>query len=182
MLQKNWTVWPALVAHMFRNVVSFFIVALLIASAAKVALAGTRVALVIGNSNYALAPLDNPKNDADDLTLALQRLQFDVTERKNLTIREFDQAIEAFETAAKDADVALFFFSGHGVQIDKRGYLAPIDTKAESESSALRELEPIQDLVSRIENAAKVSVIVLDACRDSPLQERLRRIAVEKHK
>jgi formylglycine-generating enzyme required for sulfatase activity len=68
------------------------------------------------------------------------------------------------------------------VQIDKRGYLAPADVRAESESSALRELVSIQEVVARIENAGKVSVIVLDACRDSPLQEHLRRIAVEKNK
>ncbi len=144
--------------------------------------AGKRVALVIGNSDYALATLANPRNDADDVAAALQRLQFEVAERKDLAVREFDQTIDEFIPRAKDADVALFFFSGHGVQIDKRGYLAPIDVKAESESSALRELVAIQEVVSRIENAAKVSVIVLDACRDSPLQERLRRIATEKNK
>jgi formylglycine-generating enzyme required for sulfatase activity len=149
---------------------------------ATAAPAEKRVALVIGNSNYTLAPLDNPKNDADDVAAALKRLQFDVTERKDLTVREFDQAVDAFEAAARNADVALFFFSGHGVQIDKRGFIAPVDLKAESESSALRELVAIQEVVSRIENAARVSVIVLDACRDSPLQERLRRISVEKNK
>lgn len=137
---------------------------------------------MVGNSEYALAPLQNPKNDADDLTAALKRLQFDVTERKDLTIREFDDALEGFVLQAKDADIAIFFFSGHGVQIDRRGFLAPVDIRAETESSALRELEPIQDTVSRIENAAKVSVIIIDACRDSQLQERLRRIAVEKNK
>ena len=141
-----------------------------------------RVALVIGNANYALAPLDTPKNDADDITAALQRLHFDVAERKDLTVRGFDQAIDTFEAKAKDADVALFFFSGHGVQIDRRGYLAPIDVSTESESSALRGLELIQDVVSRIENSAKVSVIVLDACRDTPLQDHLRRISVAKNK
>ena len=112
----------------------------------------------------------------------MKRLHFTVTTRKNLTVREFDQVIDSFEATAKDAEVALFFFSGHGVQIDKRGYLAPVDIKAESESSALRELVAIQEIVSRIENAAKVSVIVLDACRDSPLQERLRRVAIEKNR
>ena len=105
-----------------------------------------------------------------------------MTKRTDLAVREFDQALDEFIPKAKDADVALFFFSGYGVQIDKRGYLAPIDVKAETESSALRELVSIQKVVSRIENAAKVSVIVLDACRDSPLQERFRRIAVEKNK
>jgi uncharacterized caspase-like protein len=141
------------------------------------AFAEKRVALVIGNSAYAIAPLANPRNDADDMTAALKRLNFDVTEAKDLTVSQFDRAIDAFEGAARNADVALFFFSGHGVQVDKRGYLAPIDVKAESESSALRELVAIQEVVSRIENTAKVSVIVLDACRDSPLQDRVRRVS-----
>ena len=153
-----------------------------LAFAGPAVFAGNRVALVIGNSDYALAPLENPKNDADDVAAVLKRLQFIVTTRKNLTVREFDQVIDSFEATAKDAEVALFFFSGHGVQIDKRGYLAPVDIKAESESSALRELVAIQEIVSRIENAARVSVIVLDACRDSPLQERLRRVAIEKNR
>ena len=157
-------------------------IAILLLCAPRDALAGKRVALVIGNSDYALATLTNPRNDADDVAAALQRLQFEVTERKDLGVREFDQTIDEFIPQAQDADVALFFFSGHGVQIDKRGYLAPTDVKAESESGALRELVAIQDVVSRIENAAKASVIVLDACRDSPLQERFRRIATEKNR
>ena len=157
-------------------------IAILLLCCPRDALAGKRVALVIGNSDYALATLANPRNDADDVAAALQRLQFEVAERKDLAVREFDQTIDEFIPRAKDADVALFFFSGHGVQIDKRGYLAPTDVKAESESSALRELVAIQEVVSRIENAAKASVIVLDACRDSPLQERFRRIATERNK
>jgi uncharacterized caspase-like protein len=146
------------------------------------AFAEKRIALVIGNSEYNFAPLKNPKNDADDLTAALKRLHFDVVERKDLNIRLFDDTLDEFVERSKDADIAVFFFSGHGVQIDKRGYLAPIDIRAETESSALRELVAIQEVVSRIEHAAKVSMILLDACRDSPLQERLRRIAVEKNK
>ena len=146
------------------------------------AFAEKRVALVIGNSAYALAPLGNPKNDAHDLAAALKRLEFEVTEQEDLGITAFDDALDGFITKAKEADVALFFFSGHGVQIDKRGYLAPIDVKAETESSTLRELVAIQDVVSRIENSAKVSIIVLDACRNSPLQERLRRVVVERDK
>ncbi len=167
---------------MVRAVTRFFFAAWMLASAGEAACAGKRVAFVIGNSNYALAPLDNPKNDADDVAAALRRLQFEVTEGKDLTVSQFDRTFDDFITQAKAADVALFFFSGHGVQIDRRGYLAPVDTKVESESSALRELVAIQEVVSRIENSAKVSVIVLDACRDSPLQQRLRRIAVEKNK
>ena len=144
------------------------------------AVAERRLALVLGNSAYGIGPLANPKNDAEDLAKALGRLGFEVSLQTDLTIARFDQVLDNFVQAAKGADLALFFYAGHGVQIDKRGYLVPVDLKGESESSALRELVAIQEVVSRIENAAKVSVIILDACRDSPLQERLRRVARDK--
>ncbi len=157
--------------------------ALFLCALSAAACAEKRVALVIGNSNYAYADkLDNPKNDASDIAAALKRLSFEVTTGVDLTVAQFDKAVDDFTITAKDADVALFFFSGHGLQIDKRGYLAPVNAKTESESGALRELVPIQEVVARIENAAKVSVIVLDACRDNELQERLRRIAIEKNR
>src|SRR5262249_20849785 len=134
-----------------RALFSFTLTAFLFGATGQAAIADKRVALVIGNSKYQLAPLPNPTNDADDIASALQRLGFDVAKEKDLTVREFDGALDEFIPRAKDADVALFFFSGHGVQIDKRGYLAPVDVKAETESSALRELESIQEVVSRIE-------------------------------
>jgi formylglycine-generating enzyme required for sulfatase activity len=167
---------------MVRAAVRIFVSLTVLAFAGHAACAGKRVALVIGNSAYALAPLENPRNDADDIAAALKRLGFEVMERKDLDVRGFDRALDSFIPQAQGADVALFFFSGHGVQIDKRGFLAPIDVKAESESSALRQLIAIQEVVARIENAAKVSVIVLDACRDSSLQERIRRVALERNK
>ncbi len=167
---------------MFRTAARIFIAVWWFATA-QTALAEKRVALVIGNSAYSFSdPLPNPENDADDVAAALRRLHFEVTEEKDLTVSKFDRAVDAFEKAAKGADVALFFFSGHGVQIDKRGYLAPVNVKLETESSALRELVAIQEVISRIENAARMSVIVLDACRNSGLQERLRRIAIEKNR
>ncbi len=167
---------------MLRALIKVCLALTVLVSAGHAASAEKRVALVVGNSKYLLAPLTNPANDADDITAALQRLQFDVTERKDLSVREFDQTVDTFIPKAEGADVALFFFSGHGLQIDKRGYLAPVDVKVETESGALRELVAIQEVVSRVENVARVSVIVLDACRDSPLQERMRRIAVEKNR
>ncbi len=168
---------------MMRAMVRVFWAVWLLVFAGQAACAEMRVALVIGNSNYEIAPaLSNPRNDAADIAAALKRLNFEVTLGLDLTVAQFDSAVDAFTAAAKDADVALFFFSGHGAQIDKRGYLAPVNVKVETESSALRELVAIQEVVSRIENAAKVSVIVLDACRDSPLQERLRRVALDKNK
>ena len=134
---------------MLRWAARFLIVLLTISALPHPGFGERRVALVIGNSNYPEAPLSNPKNDATDVAGALKRLNFDVTKGLDLTITEFDSTLDGFMAAATDADVALFFFSGHGVQIDKRGYLAPVDFSARSESSALRQLVAIQDLVSR---------------------------------
>ena len=143
--------------------------------AGQPALADKRVALVVGNSAYSFAPLSNPLNDASDIAAALRRLRFDVMERNDLAEAKFDTALDEFEGKAKDADVALFFFSGHGVRVDKSGYLVPVGFEPASEGSALRRLIGIQETVERIEKAARVSVFVLDACRDSPLPEQLRR-------
>ena len=148
---------------------------LALALAGQPALADKRVALVVGNSAYTFAPLSNPLNDASDIAAALRRLRFDVMERNDLAEAKFDTALDEFEGKAKDADVALFFFSGHGVRVDKSGYLVPTGFEPASEGSALRRLIGIQETVERIEKAARVSVFVLDACRDSPLPEQLRR-------
>jgi peptidylprolyl isomerase len=144
---------------------------------AGVAAAERRVALVIGNSIYATAGINltNPKNDAADVASGLRETGFDVTEAPNLTVSAFDKAVLDFVEKAREADVALFFFAGHGLQISGRSFLMPTDAKLENEAGALRELMAIQDIVSKVENTAKVSIIVIDACRDNPLADKLRR-------
>jgi peptidylprolyl isomerase len=144
---------------------------------AGVAAAERRVALVIGNSIYATAGINltNPKNDAADVASGLRETGFDVTEAPNLTVAAFDKAVLDFVEKAREADVALFFFAGHGLQISGRSFLMPTDARLENEAGALRELMAIQDVVSKVENAAKVSIIVIDACRDNPLADKLRR-------
>ena len=136
-----------------------------------------RFALVIGNSEYAddRINLDNPQNDAADLAAVLDRIGFDVTRLINLDIARFDTALLDFTTKARNADVALFFFAGHGLQISGRSFLMPTDAKLENEASALRELIAIQEVISKIENVAKTSVIIIDACRNNPLANELRR-------
>ncbi len=164
---------------MLRALAAIFLALWLLDGVAQAAFAEKRVALVIGNANYKLAPLPNALNDADGITAALKRLRFEVTVRKDLRVQQFDEAIEAFESAAKEADVALFFFSGHGVQINKQCYLAPADFKAESESPALPALAAVPRVVARIGNAARASVFLLDACGGNPLQKRLKGTAME---
>jgi uncharacterized caspase-like protein len=142
-----------------------------------------RVALIIGNSHYEQAGvLQNPANDAADLSLALKRLGFDATELHNLEVRDFDRSVDAFVGAAQGADIALPFFAGHGLTIDGKGYLVPVDFRAYTLSGAFRELVPMTDLISRVEHAAKSSVLIFDACRDSPIAERFRRISVAQNR
>ena len=163
-----------------RALISTTILSIFLASGA---FAEKRIALVIGNATYINSPtLKNPKNDADDIAAALKRLSFDVSERLDLKLVQFDQDLEKFFSTAKDADIALLFYSGHGLQIERKGYLVPTNFKPESWTSAFRQLVAIQEIISKLEKAAKVTVIILDACRDGPIQERLLRFALEQNR
>lgn len=135
-----------------------------------------RVALVIGNSEYANAGrLTNPVNDAKDVAAALGRLGFDVTPVLNSTGSHMIDAVEGFFARAQGANVAFFYYAGHGLQYEGAPYLVPVDAKLQSEMAIRRETVAAQDIVSRLENSARASVVVLDACRNNPLAEQLQR-------
>lgn len=89
-----------------------------------------RVALVIGNGNYAVRPLDNPPNDARALAVALKDLGFEVISGENLKRAEMQQKLRAFEASLRGSTVGLFFFAGHGVQVNGVNYLIPIGADA----------------------------------------------------
>ena len=94
--------------------------------------ASRRVALVVGNGDYRTAtPLANPVNDATDMARALRKLGFDVVEGKNLDRRGMDDSIREFGRKLDGADLALFFYAGHGLQVNGKNYLVPIDAKLE---------------------------------------------------
>jgi uncharacterized caspase-like protein len=135
-----------------------------------------RIALVIGNSAYQHTPeLKNPRNDAADMASALRRLKFDVFEGLDLDKRAMEGTIRKFALALRSADVALFFYAGHGLQVSGQNYLVPIDARLE-EATAL-DFEMIRlDLVHRaMERETKANLIFLDACRDNPLSRNLAR-------
>jgi hypothetical protein len=134
-----------------------------------------RVALVIGNGAYKNAPkLPNPPNDASDVAASLARLGFDVIVETNLDQIGMQDAAIRFAREARTADVALFYYSGHAVQYNGVNYLAPVDAILSDESD-LRRMTRVNEIVSDLEQAKSLRIMVLDSCRDNPLAEQLRR-------
>lgn len=135
-----------------------------------------RVALVIGNSAYARVPeLDNPKNDAADMSAVLKQLGVTVIEGRDLDKLAMDRKIKEFANALTGADAGIFYYAGHGLQVNGNNYLVPVD--AELSTTAALEFEMVRlDLVQRImEDAAKTNILFLDACRNNPLSRNLAR-------
>jgi uncharacterized caspase-like protein len=149
-----------------------------LALANATALAETRVALVVGNSAYQNAPaLANPLNDAHDMSAALKAVGFDVVEALDTDRGRLDGALRAFTDKLTRADVALFYYAGHGLQVGLQNYLVPIDAKLDRERDL--EFETVKlDFVLRqmeLEREGKTSIVILDACRDNPLSRNLAR-------
>jgi uncharacterized caspase-like protein len=142
------------------------------------AVAETRVALVVGNSAYqSTTPLANPMNDARDMAAALKAVGFDVVEALDADRRKLDGALRAFTDKLARADVALFFYAGHGLQVGLQNYLVPVDARLERERDL--EFETVRlDFVLRqmeIDREGKTTIVILDACRDNPLTRNLAR-------
>ncbi len=140
--------------------------------------AENRVALVVGNTAYSNAPrLANPTNDAHDMTAALKAAGFDVIEAIDASKSKFDSAMRGFAEKLGSADVALFYYAGHGLQVGAQNYLVPIDAKLERERDL--EFEAVKlDFVLRqmeIDREGKTTIVILDACRDNPLARNLAR-------
>ena len=135
-----------------------------------------RVALVIGISKYQNAPaLANPGNDARRVAEALRRLNFDVEEAYDADYRTLSRALRAFGIRAAEADAALIFFAGHGVQVDHENYLLPADAKLERQHDLLYEALSLDLFLGEISQAKTVGILLLDACRNNPFIDRMSR-------
>jgi type VI secretion system VasD/TssJ family lipoprotein len=134
-----------------------------------------RIALVIGNARYAQAALDNPENDARLLSQTMRSLQFEVTEHLNLKGRDFRRVLRDFARRLDDEDsAAVFFYAGHGMQIDRRNYLLPVDLNLRDEDEVRDESIDIEDaLLGRIKRLSDYPrIFIIDACRDNPFAGR----------
>jgi len=141
------------------------------ASAAK------RVALVIGNAVYRHAdPLKNPANDARAIANALTRLGFTGTKPKlNLDYNGLRQALQEFGVEADGSDMAVLYFAGHGVEVDGRNFLIPVDAKLERSKAVDFETASLDQALNAVDGARQLRLIILDACRNNPFRARMLR-------
>ena len=135
-----------------------------------------RVALVIGNASYQHVPvLANPLNDAADIGATLGRLGFTVTIVENAGRAELWKGLQEFALAASASEMAVVFYAGHGIEVDKRNFLVPVDARLKSDADIEFETVPLE-LVSRaVERARGFRLIILDACRDNPFTVAMQR-------
>ncbi len=128
-----------------------------------------RVALVIGNSAYQhVTKLPNPRNDAADLGHTLQQVGFQVELQNDLTFDALRRSLRDFSDRAAGADMALVFFAGHGIEVDKHNYLIPVDAQLKTDRDVRFEAVPLDFVLSAVEGAKGLRLVLLDACRNNP--------------
>lgn len=152
----------------------FLLLAAAVGWAATPAFAERRVALVIGNANYASTPaLANPRNDAEDIAALLRELGFEVQLELDIDKRGMDMAFARFARAAQDADAALFYYAGHGIQREGRNFLMPVDAKVEDDISIRFEMVGLDAARDALAGVSGLKIMIIDACRNNPVAERL---------
>lgn len=135
-----------------------------------------RVALVVGNSAYQnVGQLRNPRNDAEDMTAKLTGLGFEVFGGTDLDRRGLVQALIQFGRAAETAEVALFFYAGHGLQVNGENYLVPVDANVEFEAEIALSLVSLSGVMQQMDRGSRTNIVFLDACRDNPFAKQLAR-------
>jgi uncharacterized caspase-like protein len=156
----------------------FWIAALSIATflfSGEAALAGKRVAFVVGNGAYKNVPqLPNPTMDAKTMASTLRNVGFDVVEGYNLTRDKMTEKLLEFGHKAEGADIAVFYYAGHGIAMSGTNYLLPIDADLKSEADVkLGATINVDTTLDQTMQDAKVKLVFLDACRDNPFAARM---------
>ncbi len=136
-----------------------------------------RLALIVGNSEYQYGgSLANPVNDARAMQETLSSLGFDVIKRENCTQKALKMAMDEFGKRLDNYDVGLFFYAGHGVQVNGNNYLIPVDAKLDNEQDAEYDCVRADRILAKMESAgSKANIVILDACRNNPFERSWRR-------
>jgi uncharacterized caspase-like protein len=165
----------------FPRLYGFFLTAVLLL-ACEPASAGKRVALIIGNSAYQnVPPLSNPVNDGAMMAATLKSAGFDVVDsRHDLSAIETRRALRDFSDAAYDADIAVVYYAGHGMEVDGANYLIPVDAKLERDTDVFDEAFSLDRILVAAEPAKQLRLVILDACRDNPFAKLMKRTAASR--
>ncbi len=157
----------------YLTIIASLICMLFTANAAK---ADRRVAFVVGNGTYKnVSPLPNPPIDAKSMAAVLRNVGFEVVEGTNLTRDKMTERLLEFGKKAQGADVAVFFYAGHGIAINGTNYLLPIDADIKSEMDVkLGAAINIDLTLDQTMGDAKVKLVFLDACRDNPFAAKIK--------
>jgi hypothetical protein len=152
--------------------------AMLCALSASAALADKRVALVLGNSGYQnVARLPNPAADAKSIAQLLKDAGFDYVDlQQDVGNLDFKRAIRKFEDVARDADIAVVFYAGHGVELGGINYMIPVDAKLASDRDAQDEAISLDRITDAVDSAKRLRLVILDACRDNPFIVSMKRV------
>jgi Caspase domain/Domain of unknown function (DUF4189)/Putative peptidoglycan binding domain len=141
------------------------------------AFAEKRVALVMGNSAYQnVNRLANPANDSEAMSAILKKAGFDVVElKRDLNVNEMRRALRDFSDTVRDADAAIVYFAGHGIEIEGTNYVIPVDAVLKRDIDAFDEAIPLDRILTVIEPAKQLRLVILDACRDNPFNKTMKR-------
>jgi hypothetical protein len=138
--------------------------------------ADKRVALVIGNGLYQNVPaLPNPPNDAADVAGSLRRLGFSVRPVMNASFDDMRRALLDFGHQASDAEMAVVFFAGHGMEIGGENWLIPVDAELRTDTDAETEAVSLRTVILQVSKASQLGLVILDGCRNNPFAAKMQR-------
>jgi hypothetical protein len=136
---------------------------------ASIGTIGRRVALVVGNANYKVRPLKNPRNDADDVSRSLKETGFEVIDLRDATLPQMRTAVRQFGDRLINNDVGLVYYSGHGVEVKGRNYFIPVNADIQREDEIADQGLDVSLILEKMSTAGKgVNILIVDACRDDP--------------
>jgi hypothetical protein len=130
---------------------------------------GKRVALVVGNANYKVRPLKNPRNDADDISRSLRSSGFEVIDLRDASLQQMRNGVRQFGDRLINNDVGLVYYSGHGVEVKGRNYFIPVNADIQREDEIADQGLDVSLILEKMNTAGKgVNILIVDACRDDP--------------
>lgn len=154
-----------------------FLLAAALMFGAEPAFAAKRVGLVLANSAYQHAPsLANPVNDGAVMAKTLKDAGFDVVDsRHDLTALDTRRVLRDFADSTRDADIAVVYYAGHGIEVEGSNYLIPVDAKLERDTDVYDEALSLDRVLVAVEPAKQLRLVILDACRDNPFGRTMKR-------